>query len=112
MAAHGSRVPPVHLAVIAVDAGDAWWLVSYDITDDSARRRVSDILGGHGTRRLYSAFEVAPVSDRVMGELLDVVAVHLRPTDHVLATPVCAGCTVHVSGGSVEWPLRHGGEVI
>jgi len=67
------------------------FVVSYDISDDSKRSKVADILGGYGNRVQYSVFECS-----LDGRSLDKLVAKLRPlaADHdtIRMYQLCARC--------------------
>lgn len=67
------------------------WLVTYDVSDDSGRRRIERILLGHGERELYSVFRchLAPIEVRDLRALL---AGYLKGSDSIRYYPVCGAC--------------------
>ena len=70
------------------------YLVCYDITDDTLRRRVSDLLGGQGERVQRSVFEVR------LGDRNDLDRLHARLSELLAPEPqaelrfyrLCARC--------------------
>jgi len=73
------------------------WLVSYDISDDRARRDVDRHLGGIGERVLYSAFDLH-VSEPEVSSALDALSGRLGVSDSLIANPRCPACASHVHG--------------
>jgi CRISPR-associated protein Cas2 len=67
------------------------WLVSYDISDDKARRRAYNLLKNYGKRVQYSVFEChldAPQLNLLRTGLL----AELASTDSLRWYPLCVWC--------------------
>ena len=71
------------------------WVISYDITDDKRRRKLSKLLSEYGTRVQFSIFEcdISAHEQRVLSQstrsLLD------RRVDKLRWYPLCNSCLVH-----------------
>jgi len=73
-------------------SADMYWIISYDIADDSNRRRVAKRLETMGTRVQYSVFEVELETQsrlHLMQELLECIDPEL---DSLRWYPQCHGC--------------------
>ncbi|MGH3623679.1 MAG: CRISPR-associated endonuclease Cas2 [Sciscionella sp.] len=87
---------------VAVD-----WLVTFDVSDDRARRVVTRALQRYGYRVAYSVFIVRADGqrmDRLLTGLVDAVGA----SGHLLALPCCAQCEVAVTGVAIEVAPRTG----
>ena len=68
------------------------WLVSYDISNDKARRQVADCLENHGHRVQFSVFE-CHITRAQLGRLRTEVQTKIAMEDSVRWYPVCKWCS-------------------
>ena len=67
-------------------------IVSYDITSDRKRRKVSQILEGYGTRIQYSVFE-CKLDAKELKEMAKKVTKHInKKEDSIRCYPLCNNC--------------------
>ncbi len=72
------------------------YLISYDVSDDTRRRRIMEALKDFGRRVQYSVFE-CNLDERAMGELLGRVDFEIDPaTDSCRLYRLCEGCAAEV----------------
>jgi len=69
----------------------AFWLVTYDISNDRARRQVADCLENHGHRVQFSVFE-CHITRQQLYRLRDEVKEIIGREDSVRWYPVCKFC--------------------
>lgn len=69
------------------------YIICYDITSNSRRRKVADLLLDQGDRIQLSAFECQLASDKELNRLLDRIrsTIDLR-TDSVRLYRICGSC--------------------
>ena len=77
------------------------FVVSYDVSDDRARRRFARVLAGHGYRALYSVFDVQ-VTPRQRDALLTSADELLSVGDRLLVLPTCPRCRHRSLGEPLE----------
>jgi CRISPR-associated protein Cas2 len=68
------------------------WLVSYDISADTARRRVYNVLKNYGKRVQYSVFE-CHLSDPQLHLLRNRLLAEIDDSDSLRWYPLCAWCS-------------------
>lgn len=78
------------------------WLFSYDITDDATRSRTAAQLEGHGSRVLYSLFEV-PAPRLTVENLHKAISADLSGHDALFALPTCGACGQAGQGLPLGW---------
>lgn len=82
------------------------WVASYDVGDDRRRIALADMLGAHGTRVLYSVFELETTPGWAQAaELAAQAAPLLVGEDSLVLWPVCGQCRHARVGGSLEQEL-------
>ncbi|MEM3086916.1 MAG: CRISPR-associated endonuclease Cas2 [Halobacteria archaeon] len=90
-----------------------WYLVSYDIRDDTRLRHVARILEGYGERLQYSVFR-CNLSERDVERLRWELAKVMAHEDDALFIGLCKACTTRLkrrdSRGS--WPEEPPGHVV
>ena len=69
----------------------AHYLITYDVSDDSQRTRLSRLLEGYGDRVQYSVFE-ADLSRKEVQEILSAAAKLVSESDSLRLYPTCAEC--------------------
>ncbi len=72
------------------------WVVAYDISDNTVRRKVRDVLGNYGSRVQYSVFECF-VTRRELEAARSQVKALLQEDDQVRWYPLCSWCAERVS---------------
>lgn len=82
-----------------------WYLVAYDVRDDSRLRRTAKVLGGFGVRLQYSLFRCR-LSERDLERLRWELTKFLQPEDEVLYVPVCEACVrrLRARDRQGKWP--------
>jgi CRISPR-associated protein Cas2 len=87
------------------------WVLSYDIADDRARRRVAKILEDYGDRVQLSVFEAPDLDDGRLEQCLSRVARQLDTAagDTFRAYPLCAGCAGRIRTVGAGAPMRDPG---
>jgi len=90
--------------------GKDFYVVSYDIPNDSRRNRVHKTLTGFGQWRQYSLFECYLTRKQHL-QLMSRLAKQIRPAeDHVRIYQLCQGCEKRVEtigGPAPEDPLTY-----
>lgn len=66
-------------------------VISYDISDDKTRTKVSNMLLDHGTRVQYSVFEMLIDNDR-LDELVERLKDYPERGDSIRIYHICEGC--------------------
>ena len=82
------------------------WIISFDITDNKARRRVTKVLEGYGDRIQYSIFECL-VSRAQLRKIQTKLNQLISDDDKVLYYPICGkDILLRYADGSatVNWP--------
>ena len=82
------------------------WMVSYDISDNKARRQVHNLLLDHGQRVQYSVFECR-LKPRQRDQLRAEVQTHLQVGDSVRWYPLCKWCEAEVHWQGTGVPLAN-----
>ena len=67
------------------------YLITYDVSDDGRRTRLSRLLEGHGDRVQYSVFE-ADLSRKEVQEILAKAAKLIEKDDSLRLYPACEEC--------------------
>jgi CRISPR-associated protein Cas2 len=84
-----------------------WYLIAYDVCDESRLRRVAKKLEGYGTRVQYSVFRCC-LSVRSAERLRWELARIMLPDDDLLIIPLCANCVGKVwTKGTKAWPVSN-----
>ena len=73
-----------------------FWMVAYDINDDSVRRRIAGLLKDHGERVQYSVFECR-LEEGLFLDLRRQLTQLLEPGDSLRWYPLCRWCRETVS---------------
>ncbi|MBA3699432.1 MAG: CRISPR-associated endonuclease Cas2 [Planctomycetes bacterium] len=81
-----------------------WHLLSYDVRDDTRRRRAARILEGHGERVQYSVFRVHGTPRQLMRVQWELARV-LQKEDSLLVIPVpdAVARTIRTLHDSEDW---------
>lgn len=87
------------------------WVLSYDIADDRARRRVAKILEDYGDRVQLSVFEAPGLDEERLAECLARVRRHLDTAggDSLRAYPLCAACSGRIKTEGAAPAMRNPG---
>ncbi len=73
------------------------YVVCYDITDDSRRQKVCELLKGYGTHVQYSVFECDLEEKELLRKMIkDILAEINESEDFVRIYPLCGWCTKSV----------------
>lgn len=82
-------------------------MISYDISDDSKRNKVSDLLKNYGQRVQYSVFECR-LDEKTFDELLSKLKTFADSNDSIRVYQICVDCLKKVimmgRGGDLEEP--------
>ena len=79
-----------------------FYVISYDIVDDTRRNRVSEALLDYGQRVHYSVFECAleeELAKKMVARLKDIIN---TAEDRVRIYPLCANCRRHLQWFGTE----------
>ena len=71
-------------------------MISYDISDDGCRTKVSGILEGYGQRVQYSVFECR-IDEKTLKKLLDRIRTFPKGKDSIRVYRICEGCLKKVT---------------
>lgn len=84
------------------------WVLSYDIADDRARRRVARILEDYGDRVQLSVFEAPGLDADSLERCMSRVARHLDEAggDTFRAYPLCSACVGRTRTLGAPAPMR------
>jgi len=84
------------------------WVLSYDIADDRARRRVARILEDYGDRVQLSVFEAPGLDDEQLVRCLARVGSQIDAPggDSLRAYPLCAACAGRIRAVGSAAPMR------
>lgn len=66
-------------------------MISYDISDDSKRNKVSDLLKNYGQRVQYSVFECR-LDDKTFDKLLITLKTFVDSNDSIRVYQICEDC--------------------
>jgi len=66
-------------------------VISYDISDDSKRNKVSDLLKNYGQRVQYSVFECR-LDDKTFDKLLITLKTFVDSNDSIRVYQICEDC--------------------
>jgi CRISPR-associated protein Cas2 len=67
------------------------FVISYDISDDSKRNKVSDLLKNYGQRVQYSVFECR-LDDKTFDKLLITLKTFVDSNDSIRVYQICEDC--------------------
>lgn len=87
------------------------WVLSYDIADNKARRRVARILEDFGDRVQLSVFEAPSLDENQISRCLERVRPHLDTAagDSIRAYPLCSSCAARIRAQGAPAPMRDPG---
>jgi CRISPR-associated endonuclease Cas2 len=82
------------------------WIVTFDVTSDSDRRAIHQLLGRHGIRILYTVYDIE-ADNAAVDILVEQLRPHIKPSDHLLMLPYCDACRTATLGPAIERHPAH-----
>jgi len=77
------------------------YVISYDITENHLRRKVSKILGSYGNRVQKSVFEL-DLNAKQLLYVINLIQQYIEPNDSIRCYPLCEQCIVKAKSYNTE----------